>query len=67
LPRWPGCAPELNPLEHVWDELREKEFSTRAFESMAMDGAVRQLAAGLPSLAHNPDARSPPHRAALDC
>jgi hypothetical protein len=34
--------------EHVWDELGEKEFPNRVFESM---GAVaRQLEAGLPRL-----------------
>jgi hypothetical protein len=25
----PPYAPELNPQEHVWDELREKEFPNR--------------------------------------
>jgi hypothetical protein len=54
LHRLPGYAPELNPQEHVWDELREKEFPKRVFESMG--DVVRQLAAGLPRLAHNPDA-----------
>jgi len=26
LHRLPGYSPELNPQEHLWDELREKEF-----------------------------------------
>src|ERR1035437_10232624 len=34
LHRLPGYSPELNPQEHVWDELREKEFPNRVFESM---------------------------------
>jgi hypothetical protein len=29
----PPYAPELNPQEHVWDELREKEFPNRIFNS----------------------------------
>jgi hypothetical protein len=30
----PPYAPELNPMEHVWDELREKSFHNRVFESI---------------------------------
>ncbi len=45
----PPYAPELNPQEHVWDELREKEFPNRVFN--ALDGVVRQLERGLPRLA----------------
>jgi hypothetical protein len=52
LYRLPGYSPELNPQEHVWDELREKEFPNRVFESM--DGVIAQLQAGLPRLAANP-------------
>jgi hypothetical protein len=47
--RLPGYSPELNPQEHVWDELREKEFPNRVFDSV--DGVVQQLQAGLPRLA----------------
>ena len=47
--RLPAYAPELNPQEHIWDELREKEFPNRVFDDMA--GVVRQLKAGLPRLA----------------
>ena len=49
LHRLPGYSPELNPQEHVWDELREKEFPNRVFDSM--EGVVAQLEAGLPRLA----------------
>lgn len=47
--RLPAYAPELNPQEHIWDELREKEFPNRVFDDMA--GVVRQLEDGLPRLA----------------
>ncbi|OCB01314.1 transposase [Acidithiobacillus ferrivorans] len=30
----PPYAPELNPVEHVWDELREKHFHNRVFDSI---------------------------------
>ncbi len=30
----PPYAPELNPIEHVWDELREKFFHNRVFKSL---------------------------------
>ena len=32
--RLPAYAPELNPVEHVWDELREKHFHNRVFDSL---------------------------------
>jgi len=49
LYRLPPYAPELNPQEHLWDELREKEFPNRVFENMA--GVASQLQEGLPRLA----------------
>jgi hypothetical protein len=49
LYRLPPYAPELNPQEHLWDELREKEFPNRVFEHMA--GVLKQLNEGLPRLA----------------
>lgn len=52
--RLPGYSPELNPQEHVWDELREKEFPNRVFGSL--DGVVHQLQSGLPRLAADRDA-----------
>ena len=30
----PPYSPELNPVEHLWDELREKNFHNRAFETL---------------------------------
>ncbi len=54
LHRLPGYSPELNPQEHVWDELREKEFPNRVFDSM--EGVLAQLEAGLPRMTANPEA-----------
>ncbi len=51
LHRLPGYSPELNPQEHVWDELREKEFPNRVFDSL--EGVIGQLESGLPRLAAN--------------
>jgi putative NADH-flavin reductase len=51
LHRLPGYSPELNPQEHVWDELREKELPNWVFESMA--AVVSQLEVGLPRMAAN--------------
>lgn len=39
LLKLPPYAPELNPIEHVWDELREKFFHNRVFKSLdALEG-----------------------------
>jgi hypothetical protein len=53
LHRLPAYSPQLNPQEHLWDELREKEFPNRVFADMA--GVLRQLEQGLPRLAGDPD------------
>ena len=42
LPPW---SPQLNPAEHVWDELREKYFANRWFASL--DQLDAQLVTGL--------------------
>jgi hypothetical protein len=49
LLRLPAYAPELNPQEHIWDELREKEFPNRVFADLA--SVTKQLDEGLPRLA----------------
>jgi len=46
-------APQLNPQEHIWDKLREKEFPNRVFNHL--DAVIRQLEQGLPSLAADRD------------
>lgn len=45
LPPW---SPQLNPVEHLWDEVREKVFANRWFETM--DQLEEQLVAGLAAL-----------------
>ena len=45
LLRLPPYSLELNPVEHLWDELREKEFANKVFDSL--DSAIAQLALGM--------------------
>lgn len=49
----PPYSPELNPVEHLWDELREKFFHNLAFDSL--DSLENQLVQGLRSLELNPN------------
>ena len=53
LLKLPPYAPELNPIEHVWDELREKFFHNRVFASL--DALEDQLTLGLTTLEENPE------------
>lgn len=53
LLKLPPYAPELNPIEHVWDELREKFFHNRVFASL--DTLEDQLALGLKTLEQSPE------------
>jgi hypothetical protein len=53
LLKLPPYAPELNPIEHVWDELREKFFHNRVFASL--DTLEDQHALGLKTLEQNPE------------
>ena len=48
----PPYAPELNPQEHLWDELREKFFHNRAFETL--DALETHLEGALKNLESNP-------------
>jgi transposase len=48
----PPYSPELNPQEHIWDELREKYFHNKVFESMA--ALEDQLVIGLKYLEQHP-------------
>ena len=52
LVRLPAYSPELNPAERLWEELREKEFANRVFDSL---GAVAQAARELKRLKCSPD------------
>ena len=53
LHRLPAYSPQLNPQEHLWDEIREKLFPNRVFSDMA--GVVHELEQGLPQLAADTD------------
>lgn len=35
LVKLPPYSPELNPVEHLWEEMREKEFWNETFKSMS--------------------------------
>lgn len=41
----PAYSPELNPVEHIWEELREKNFPNKAFRSL--DEVEEALCEGL--------------------
>jgi hypothetical protein len=51
LVRLPPYSPELNPVEHVWDEIREKFFLNRVFESL--DALEDHLASALSQMEHD--------------
>jgi transposase len=46
-------APELNPVEHLWDELREKCFHNKVFNSI--DALEDDLALGLLAMENTPE------------
>jgi len=54
LVRLPPYSPELNPAERLWDDLREKEFANRVFDSLG--AAIAQAARGLKRLENSPEA-----------
>jgi len=47
----PPYSPELNPCENIWDDLREKLFPNRVYNSM--QEVISQLSGGLPKFAAN--------------
>ena len=49
----PAHSPEVNPVERVWDELREKYFHNRIFSSL--DALIDRLCQGLTDLADDAD------------
>jgi transposase len=49
----PPYSPELNPTEHVWDELREKYFHNLTFDNM--DAVEDRLVVGLRELEDDKD------------
>ncbi|MBI3090870.1 MAG: IS630 family transposase [Candidatus Tectomicrobia bacterium] len=48
----PPYSPELNPTEHLWDELREKWFANRVFPSL--QAVEDRLVDALRALEHDP-------------
>jgi hypothetical protein len=48
----PPYSPELNPTEHLWDELREKYFHNEAFRTLS--AVEDQLVLGLAALENSP-------------
>ena len=48
----PPYAPELNPVEHIWDELREKCFHNKVFASI--DALEDDLAMALLAMENTP-------------
>jgi hypothetical protein len=49
----PPRSPELNPAEHIWEELREKNFANRAFRDL--DEVEDTLCRGLNDIAKDPE------------
>ena len=49
----PPYSPELNPVEHLWEEIREKWFPNRVFESL--DAVESVLVDALHSLEQSPE------------
>ena len=61
----PAYSPELNPTEHIWDELREKEMANTAFENLS--AVEEKLCCGLNRLSSHPESlRSLTHFPYLD-
>jgi len=48
----PPYGPECNLVEHLWDEIREKSFHNRVFESL--DAVEDTLVVALTALEHDP-------------
>jgi putative transposase len=53
LIKLPPRSPELNPAEHIWEELREKNFANKACREL--DEVEGKLCRGLKDLAKNPE------------
>jgi hypothetical protein len=53
LIKLPPRSPELNPAEHIWEELREKHFANKAFKDL--DEVEDKLCQGLTDLNKNPE------------
>jgi transposase len=47
----PPYSPQLNPVEHIWDEIREKLFANEVFDSL--DAVEERLVESLAALEQN--------------
>jgi transposase len=52
----PPSSPELNPVEHLWEEIREKWFENLVFDSLdavedRLEEALRRLESDRPRVA----------------
>lgn len=48
----PPYSPEVNPVEHIWEEIREKHFANRIFPSL--DALQDHLCTAINKLSSNP-------------
>lgn len=53
LVQQPSHSPELNPVEHLWEELRENYLPNKAFKSL--DAVEQALCKGLTDLHNDPN------------
>jgi hypothetical protein len=53
LIKLPPQSPELNPAEHIWEELRQKNFANQAYRDL--DEGEDNLGRGLKDFAKDPD------------
>ena len=49
----PAYSPELNPVEHIWEEIREKALFNETFDNM--EQVMDKVVLGLNNLAGNPE------------
>lgn len=49
----PASSPELNPVEHVWEEIREKQLPNLALP--ALDDVIEKVCTGLQQLEAAPE------------
>jgi len=56
----PPYVPELNPVEHLWDELREKAFRNMVFDSLdALEDHLETSLRMIETLIHQESTPSP--------
>lgn len=53
LIKQPPYSPEVNPVEHIWDDIREKYFHNRIFSSL--DALTETVCEALDTLSNDPD------------